>query len=236
MGWPRTVAAYLETHRQPDGSIAVVECLRPYLGGVEVHHRPSLTSRSAATRNATPGEHGMQKFWSWLAVNLGKRAGIVVDRRPADHGRPRLRHHQARVRHRPGQLPQQGRGGLQGQRRLPGPLRRPGHAHAGHAGRGPHVVDLFTPENLAKWTSHRRRAPRRRRPHRRRRHAARRRCSSPTTSCCQSPTATSLDGRGRQDPPRRDRARSARPRARRPAPATSVATLERVNAIPPRTG
>ncbi len=33
MGWPRTVAAYLETHRQPNGSIAVVECLRPYLGG-----------------------------------------------------------------------------------------------------------------------------------------------------------------------------------------------------------
>ncbi|HJR25724.1 MAG TPA: serine--tRNA ligase [Acidimicrobiales bacterium] len=33
MGWPRTIAAYLETHRQPDGSIAVVEALRPYLGG-----------------------------------------------------------------------------------------------------------------------------------------------------------------------------------------------------------
>ncbi len=33
MGWPRTVAAYLETHRQPDGSVAVVEALRPYLGG-----------------------------------------------------------------------------------------------------------------------------------------------------------------------------------------------------------
>ena len=25
LGWPRTVAAYLETHRQPDGSVAVVE-------------------------------------------------------------------------------------------------------------------------------------------------------------------------------------------------------------------
>ena len=34
MGWPRTVAAYLETHRQPDGSISVVPCLQPYLGGV----------------------------------------------------------------------------------------------------------------------------------------------------------------------------------------------------------
>jgi len=36
MGWPRTVAAYLETHRQPDGSVAIVECLRPYLGGADV--------------------------------------------------------------------------------------------------------------------------------------------------------------------------------------------------------
>ncbi len=35
MGWPRTVAAYLETHRRDDGSIAVVEPLRPYLGGVD---------------------------------------------------------------------------------------------------------------------------------------------------------------------------------------------------------
>ena len=33
MGWPRTVAAYLETHRQPDGTIAVVDVLRPYLAG-----------------------------------------------------------------------------------------------------------------------------------------------------------------------------------------------------------
>jgi seryl-tRNA synthetase len=33
MGWPRTVAAYLETHRQPDGTIAVVSALQGYLGG-----------------------------------------------------------------------------------------------------------------------------------------------------------------------------------------------------------
>lgn len=33
MGWPRTVAAYLETHRQPDGSIRIVDVLQPYLGG-----------------------------------------------------------------------------------------------------------------------------------------------------------------------------------------------------------
>jgi seryl-tRNA synthetase len=35
MGWPRTMAAYLETHRQPDGSIAVVKPLQAHLG-VEV--------------------------------------------------------------------------------------------------------------------------------------------------------------------------------------------------------
>ncbi|HEY8526533.1 MAG TPA: serine--tRNA ligase [Acidimicrobiales bacterium] len=35
MGWPRTVAAYLETHRQPDGSIAIADVLRPYVGGVD---------------------------------------------------------------------------------------------------------------------------------------------------------------------------------------------------------
>ena len=35
MGWPRTVAAYLETHRRPDGSIEVVKPLQGYLG-VEV--------------------------------------------------------------------------------------------------------------------------------------------------------------------------------------------------------
>jgi len=33
MGWPRTVAAVLETHRQPDGSIAIPEVLQPRLGG-----------------------------------------------------------------------------------------------------------------------------------------------------------------------------------------------------------
>jgi seryl-tRNA synthetase len=36
MGWPRTVAAYLETHRQADGKIAVVDALQPYLGGATV--------------------------------------------------------------------------------------------------------------------------------------------------------------------------------------------------------
>jgi seryl-tRNA synthetase len=38
MGWPRTVAAYLETHRRPDGTVAIVEPLRSYLAGA--HHIP----------------------------------------------------------------------------------------------------------------------------------------------------------------------------------------------------
>ena len=42
MGWPRTVAAYLETHRQPDGSIAVVEAAAA-LPRRRGDHRPSLT-------------------------------------------------------------------------------------------------------------------------------------------------------------------------------------------------
>jgi seryl-tRNA synthetase len=41
MGWPRTVAAYLETHRRPDGSVAVVDGLRPYLGGAEAITGPA---------------------------------------------------------------------------------------------------------------------------------------------------------------------------------------------------
>ncbi|MGH9117690.1 MAG: serine--tRNA ligase [Acidimicrobiales bacterium] len=35
LGWPRTVAALLETHRQPDGSILLPEVVRPYLGGAD---------------------------------------------------------------------------------------------------------------------------------------------------------------------------------------------------------
>ena len=33
MGWSRTIAAYLETHRQPDGTVAIVDVLQPYVGG-----------------------------------------------------------------------------------------------------------------------------------------------------------------------------------------------------------
>ena len=32
---PRTVAALLETHQQPDGSVVIPEVLRPYFGGLE---------------------------------------------------------------------------------------------------------------------------------------------------------------------------------------------------------
>jgi seryl-tRNA synthetase len=40
MGWSRTLATYLETHRQPDGSIAIVEALQPYVGGAELIPAP----------------------------------------------------------------------------------------------------------------------------------------------------------------------------------------------------
>ena len=35
LGWARTMAAYLETHRRPDGSVAIVDVLRGYLGGAD---------------------------------------------------------------------------------------------------------------------------------------------------------------------------------------------------------
>ena len=48
MGWPRTVAAVLETHRQPDGSIAIPEVLRPRLGGAtHIPARMTLTVMTA---------------------------------------------------------------------------------------------------------------------------------------------------------------------------------------------
>lgn len=40
MGWPRTVAAYVETHRRPDGTVGIVEALRPYLRGADHIPRP----------------------------------------------------------------------------------------------------------------------------------------------------------------------------------------------------
>ncbi len=80
----------------------------------------------------------MQRFWSWLAVEAGQARRPGRPRRADHHARPRLRHHPPGVRHRAGQLPQQGRRGLHRQRRLPGPLRRAGDARADHDGRRPH--------------------------------------------------------------------------------------------------
>jgi len=39
MGWSRTVAAYLETHRQPTGAVVVVDALQPYLRATEIPAR-----------------------------------------------------------------------------------------------------------------------------------------------------------------------------------------------------
>jgi seryl-tRNA synthetase len=36
MGWPRTWAALVETHRRPDGAIDIPPVLRPYLGGADL--------------------------------------------------------------------------------------------------------------------------------------------------------------------------------------------------------
>ncbi|MBA2283203.1 MAG: serine--tRNA ligase [Acidimicrobiia bacterium] len=44
LGWPRTVAAYLETHRRADGTVGVVDVLRPYLGGAEAIARRTTTA------------------------------------------------------------------------------------------------------------------------------------------------------------------------------------------------
>nr|MBA2495852.1 serine--tRNA ligase [Acidimicrobiia bacterium] len=38
LGWPRTVAAYLESHRRPDGTVGVVDALRPLLGVDTIPH------------------------------------------------------------------------------------------------------------------------------------------------------------------------------------------------------
>ena len=78
----------------------------------------------------------VQRFWSTLAVQVGKRAGLVsviglLVTLALGAGIT-----QARVRHRAGLVPEQERSGLQGQRRLPGPLRRPGDAHPHLDGRG----------------------------------------------------------------------------------------------------
>ena len=119
------------------------------------------------------------------------------------------RHHPARVRDRPGQLPQLRRPGRQRQRRLPGPLRRPGHARrCVTMDEGTTVVDLSNPQNLrddAAVAEELRAEPDRRGG----RHPGRRRSSSPTTWC----TAAS---------PTRRRRRRWPPTHRRASPASRV--------------
>ena len=72
----------------------------------------------------------MRRVWAWMALNFGKHAGIVgvvglAITLVLGVGITKLDFATG-----PGLVPQQGRAGLQGQRRLPGPLRRPGHGHA----------------------------------------------------------------------------------------------------------
>ena len=129
----------------------------------------------------------MRKFWSWLGLNLGKHWIVVLAIGAVLTVGLGLRHHQARVLDRSGQLPQQERPGLQGQRRLPEPLRRRGDAHPRHDGQGPH----------GRRALHARRTSASGRPSRsscaatstiaQRRHPAHRARSSTTTSCS-SPT------------------------------------------------
>ena len=144
-----------------------------------------------------------------------------VDRRAGHHDRARRGHHPPRVRHRPGQLPQQGRGDLQEQRRLPGPVRRPGHGHAGHARRGPGPHRPVHPGGD-------RRAGSGSRPRSRSRAATRSSRSSRRSPRCEFTNDLVLPdvgqrgrGCGRPDPARRHRARPHRGgqgRPQRPAP------------------
>ncbi len=64
----------------------------------------------------------------------GQAGGVGLGHRVADHAGAGRGHPEAGVRDRPGRLPQHDRPGLQGQRRLPGPLRRRGDAHRHHDG------------------------------------------------------------------------------------------------------
>ena len=69
-----------------------------------------------------------------LGRGLPRQVRLLGPRRGArgDRGRRRARGAQARVRHRPGQLPELGPADRDRQRRVPGPVRRPGDAHALH--------------------------------------------------------------------------------------------------------
>ena len=67
--WPRIWAALLETNRQPDGSIALPE------GAASVSRRRRHHSSLTAPEDYGPAL--VHRFWSRLAVELGKRAGLV---------------------------------------------------------------------------------------------------------------------------------------------------------------
>ena len=75
----------------------------------------------------------MQKFWAWLGLNLGKRAGVVSIVGLRDHGR-RWGSASPKLEFATGQdsYLNKDEDDLQEQRRLPGPLRRPGDGHARH--------------------------------------------------------------------------------------------------------
>ena len=100
-------------------------------------------SRAAAycrARSEASGRFGgrVQRFWSRLAVQLGKHAIARLGGRADHHRGLGFGITKLEVLDRPGQLPQQERPGLQGQRRVPEAVRRRGDGHARHDGHGPH--------------------------------------------------------------------------------------------------
>ena len=143
------------------------------------------------------------------ARRLGER-----DRRPR-HRRARARDHAAEVRDRPGQLPQQGRAGLQGQRRLPAAVRRPGDAHRHHDGRpATRSTSSSTPNGRAQFTRFHD-ALITKRPGQRASSRRSRSCSSPTRSCRARTATRPRASPARRCSPRRPRSRRDRPRPRR---------------------
>ena len=118
-------------------------------GEDEVPTKSSVRSVTSAG-DAASGGIDVQKFWRWLGLNLGKHWIIVLVGRRAGHRRARLRHHEPEVLDRPGQLPQQERPGLQGQRRLPEALRRRGDGRARHDGQGPHRQRAVHPRRTSR--------------------------------------------------------------------------------------
>ena len=173
----------------------------------------------------------MHKFWSWLGLNLGKHWIVVLTIGAVLTVGSRLRHHQARVLHRPGQLPQQERSGLQGQRRVPAPVRRPGDADARDHGRGSHRERALHAGGVRQWQAVETAAAWKR-AHRQRRQPAdgarvrrRARCAARRATRPRASPAKSLLGCGR--------ARAKTPDGQAVRNADAAQTLARLNAIPP---